>query len=64
MPMAAERLSGVAAEDIGRTALAIFKRPELIGDTVSIAGDHLTGQQYADALSEAIGEEVVYRPLP
>lgn len=49
--------------DIGRTALAIFKRgSEFIGKTISIAGDHLTGAQYAAALSGALGEEVRYRP--
>jgi hypothetical protein len=29
---------------------------------VSIAGDHLTGEQYAAALSDALGEVVVYQP--
>ena len=36
---------------------------ELVGATVGIAGDHLTGEQYATALGDALGEEVVYRPL-
>jgi len=64
MPMADQRLSGVASEDIGRTAFAILRRPELIGETVSIAGDHLTGHEYAAALTSVLGEEVVYEPLP
>jgi uncharacterized protein YbjT (DUF2867 family) len=64
MPMADRPLSGIASDDIGRTALAVFKRPDLIGSTISIAGDHLTGDQYAAALTEALGETVVYRPLP
>jgi uncharacterized protein YbjT (DUF2867 family) len=59
-PMGEQRLSGVATDDIGRSALAILKRPDLIGQTVSIAGDHLTGAEYAAALSEALGEKVVY----
>jgi uncharacterized protein YbjT (DUF2867 family) len=63
VPMGDQPLSGVASDDIGRTALAILKRPDLIGETVSIAGDHLTGEEYAAGLSEAIGEEVVYEPL-
>lgn len=63
LPMADQPLSGIAVADVGRTALAIFKRgPELIGGTVSIAGDHLTGTQYAAALSETLGEPVAYRP--
>lgn len=60
LPMGDRRLSGVASEDIGRSAFAILKRPELIGETISIAGDHLTGKEYAAALTEALGEEVVY----
>lgn len=63
IPMADRPLAGIAVEDIGKTALGIFKRgSEFIGTTVSIAGDHLTGAQYAAALSEALGEEVLYRP--
>ncbi|MFI7061740.1 NmrA family NAD(P)-binding protein [Kribbella sp. NPDC050124] len=64
MPMADKPLSGIAADDIGRTALAVFKDAGLIGTTVSIAGDHLTGDEYAAALTEALGEKVAYRPLP
>jgi len=64
LPLADQPLSGIAVDDIGRAALAIFARgPELIGKTVSIAGEHLTGEQYAAALSDALGEPVAYRPL-
>ncbi|WP_272949182.1 NmrA family NAD(P)-binding protein [Kribbella pittospori] len=63
MPMADRLLSGIASEDIGRTAFAILKRgTEFIGETVSIAGDHLTGKEYAAGLSDVLGEEVVYQP--
>ncbi len=64
MPMADKPLSGIASEDIGRTALGVFKRPDLINTTISIAGDHLTGAEYAAALTEALGEKIAYRPLP
>ncbi|OBI42958.1 nucleoside-diphosphate sugar epimerase [Mycobacterium kyorinense] len=64
LPMADQLLSGIAVDDIGKAALGIFKRDAaLIGKTVSIAGDHLTGDQYAAALTEVLGEEVAYRPL-
>ena len=64
LPMADQPLSGIAVEDIGKTALGIFKRgTEFIGKTISIAGDHLTGDEFAAALSDAVGETVVYRPL-
>lgn len=68
MPMADQPLSGIASEDIGRTALGVFKRgTDLVGQTISIAGDHLTGDQYAAALTAALrdtlGEEITYQPL-
>jgi uncharacterized protein YbjT (DUF2867 family) len=63
VPMADQPLSGIAVADIGRTALGIFTRgAELIGQTVSIAGEHLSGDQYAAAFGDAFGEAVVYRP--
>jgi uncharacterized protein YbjT (DUF2867 family) len=58
-------LAGIAVEDIGRTAYGIFKRGRaLVGQTVSVAGEHLTGTQLAEQLSVALGEEVVYAPVP
>ena len=63
-PMDDKKLPGIAAEDIGKCAYGIFKKgPELIGETVGIAGEHLTGDQMAAALSEAIGEEVGYNAV-
>ena len=63
LPMADQPLSGIAAEDIGKTALGIFERGrQFIGKTVSIAGDHLTGDEYAAAMTDVLGEKVVYRP--
>jgi len=64
LPMADQKMSGIAVGDIGRTALGVFRRgTDLVGATVSIAGDHLTGEEYAAALADALGEEVLYRPL-
>lgn len=64
LPMADRPLAGIAVDDIGRTALGVFKRSDLIGQTVSIAGDILTGDGYAAALTDALGEPVTYRPVP
>lgn len=37
-------LAAMDAEDIGRSVLPLFKGGErFIGETVSVAGDHLTG---------------------
>lgn len=59
LPMGDRRLSGIAAEDIGRCAHGVFRRGrDLIGKTVGIAGEHLTGAEMAAALSRALGEKV------
>jgi uncharacterized protein YbjT (DUF2867 family) len=64
LPIADQPMSGIAVVDIGKTALQIFKRDnEFLGKTLSIAGDHLTGEQYAAALSDAYAETVRYQPL-
>jgi uncharacterized protein YbjT (DUF2867 family) len=58
-------LAGVDVADIGRTALAILKGGEpFIGQTVSLAGDHLTGAQYAEKLAAALGEPVRFQSVP
>lgn len=63
-PMGDKRLPAMAAEDIGKTALGIFKKgDELIGKTISIAGEHLTGYQLAEKFSAALGEEVRYNDV-
>ncbi len=64
-PMGTKKLPGIAAADICKCALAIFKNgSEYIGKTVSIAGEHLTGDEMAAALSDALGQEVGYNDVP
>ncbi len=61
LPMGDKRLPSIAAEDIGKTAYGILKRgDEFIGKTVGIAGEHLTGAQFAETMSKAYGEDVAY----
>lgn len=63
LPLADAKLAAIAVEDIGRTALGIFRRGDgYAGETVSIAGEHLTGSEFAKAFSKAFGEDVAYRP--
>ncbi len=65
MPMGDKKLPGIASEDIGKCAHAIFKRGrEFIGKTVGIAGEHLTGAEMAARLSKALGEQVTYQDVP
>ena len=64
-PMDDKPLSSIAVEDIGKCAYGIFKRGrELIGKTVGIAGEHLTGVQMAGKLTRALGQEVRYNNVP
>ena len=59
LPMDDKKLPGIAAEDIGKCALGIFKKGrEYIGKTVGIAGEYLTGTQMAAALAKALGQTV------
>ena len=59
LPMAEARLPGIAAEDIGPCAFGIFARDgQLIGKSIGIAGEHLTGVQMAEQLALALGEPV------
>jgi len=65
MPMGDKRLPGMASEDIGKCAYAIFKGgPEYVGKTISIAGEKLTGEQMAAALTKALGRTVRYNDVP
>ena len=64
-PLGDKKMPGIAAEDIGRCAYGIFRRGrELIGKTVGIAGEHLTGVQMAAALTRALGQPVSYNGVP
>jgi uncharacterized protein YbjT (DUF2867 family) len=61
LPLEDKRLPGIAAEDIGKCAYGIFRKGvEYIGQTIGIAGEHLTGTQMAMALTRALGEKVRY----
>lgn len=65
LPMGDRKLPGIAVDDIGKCALAIFKRgDEYRGKSVGIAGEHLTGYEMARELSASMGEEVNYVAVP
>ncbi len=65
LPMGDRSLPGIAAEDIGRCALGVFREGgRLAGETIGIAGGHLTGAEMAAALSGALGRQVNYVALP
>ncbi len=64
-PLGDKKLPGIASEDIGKCALGIFKRGrELVGNTVGIAGEHLSGAELAAGLTRTLGETVTYQDVP
>lgn len=64
-PMDDKKLPGIAAEDIGKCAYAIFRNGErYIRQRVGIAGEHLTGAQMAAIFSDVLGETVRYNNVP
>jgi uncharacterized protein YbjT (DUF2867 family) len=64
-PMDDKKLPGIAAEDIGKCAYGIFLRGrELLGKTVAVAGEHLSGDEMAEALTRALGQKVRYQSVP
>ncbi len=64
LPMDDRKLTGIAAADIGKCAYGIFRRgPDAAGKRFGLAGEHLTGEAMAAALSRAMGRTVRYQPL-
>jgi uncharacterized protein YbjT (DUF2867 family) len=65
MPMGDKKLPGIAAEDIGKCAYAIFKGgQEYVGKTVGIASQHLTGAEMAAGFAKAFSVPVQYVDVP
>src|SRR5688572_13159130 len=64
LPLGKAPMAGIASEDIGRCAYGIFKAgPSMIGQRVGIAGEQLTGDRMAAALSKATGRTVRYNEI-
>jgi len=65
LPLADKKLTGIAAEDIGKCALGVFKKgAEYIGKSIGLASDALTGGQIAAAFARALGRDVRYNAVP
>ncbi|MBA3260550.1 MAG: NmrA/HSCARG family protein [Gemmatimonadales bacterium] len=65
LPLGEAKLPGIASEDIGKCAHAIFQRgEEFVGKKVGIAGEHLSGAEMAAAMSAALGRKVRYVDVP
>lgn len=64
-PQGDTRLAGVAAEDVGGLVAEIFARPaRFLGRTLYAVGDDLTPDEYAAAMTRAVGATVAYRHVP
>ena len=64
LPIGDAKMAGIGAEDIGKCVYGVFKKgPEFIGAKVGVAGEHLTGEEMASALSKALGEPVNYNKI-
>jgi uncharacterized protein YbjT (DUF2867 family) len=64
MPMGQAKLPAIGVEDIGKCALGVFKRSDLIGQTIGIAGGAPTGEEMAAGLTKALGVTVKYNDVP
>ncbi len=58
LPLGSARLPGIAVADIGRCAHVILRRPDLVGETVSVTGENLTGRDLAAGFAGVLGEPV------
>lgn len=65
MPTGKAKVAGVAAEDIGKVAYGIFKKgTATVGKKIGVAGEHLSGDEMAAAMSSAIGQQVKFNDVP
>jgi len=63
-PLGDKKMAGIGAGDIGKAAYGIFKKgPALAGQTIGIAGGHLSGAEMAAAMTAALGEAVHYNAV-
>jgi len=61
MPIADKKMPSIAVDDIGLCAVGVFKQVcSTMGQTIGIAGAHLTGVEMAAAFTTAFGREVRY----
>jgi uncharacterized protein YbjT (DUF2867 family) len=61
LPVDNKKMAGIASEDIGKCAYGIFKQgEEQIGKTVGVAGEQLTGEEMAEAMSKALDQKVIF----
>lgn len=64
-PMGDKKLPGIASGDIGRCAYGVFRAgADYFGETVGVAGEHLSGNEMAAAFSKTLDIGVQYHDVP
>jgi uncharacterized protein YbjT (DUF2867 family) len=64
LPIKDAPLAGICADDIGACAYGVFRSgADVVGKRIGIAGEHLTGDEMASRLANALGREVRYAPV-
>ena len=65
LPLGGGKLAGIAVGDVGKVVLGIFAKGEaMIGQTVGIAGETLSGPELAEAFSKHLGRPVAFYDMP
>jgi uncharacterized protein YbjT (DUF2867 family) len=63
-PMGDKKLDLICAEDVGKIALHILKKPTVHeGKCLNVASQSLTGEEIARCYSKITGETAIYKPL-
>ena len=64
LPIGKAKMAGVAAEDIGKAAYGIFKKGlAMVGQKIGVAGELLSGDEMAAAMSKAMGQPVRFNDV-
>lgn len=65
LPLGGGKLPGIAVEDVGKVAHGIFsKGTSLVGESVGIAGETLSGPELAGAFAKHLGRAVSFYDMP
>jgi len=65
LPLGGQKLPGIGSEDIGRSALGIFRRsPAVAGRRFGIAGEILSGPEMAEKMGRAMKRKVNFVDVP
>ncbi len=65
LPLGGGKLPGIAVGDVGKVVFGIFARgTSMVGQTVGIAGETLSGPQLAAAFARHLGRPVAFHDMP